>query len=234
MRNNKKGISDDRLVSRTGKQAVVLLSGGLDSAVALYYAISKGFNCSCLIFDYGQRHKREIRSARNIARSIRCPSRVIKIHMPWHGSSLLNKKLDIPKRRQKKIPSTYVPARNIIFLSFALSCAEAIGARNIFIGAHIQDYSGYPDCRPEFYRAFTKAALKGTKTGVNRKGIKIHTPLINKTKAEIVRLGKSLEVPFNLTWSCYSGDKTPCQVCDSCYYRSKGFKEAGIKDSIHG
>jgi 7-cyano-7-deazaguanine synthase len=126
-----------------------------------------------------------------------------------------------------------VPARNIIFLSFALSCAEAMGARSIFIGAHIQDYSGYPDCRPQFIRAFTRAALKGTKTGVNRKGIRIMTPLIDKKKSEIIKLGKKLDVPFELTWSCYSGEDIPCKTCDSCHYRRKGFKEAGIEDPTY-
>ncbi len=215
------------------KKAVVLLSGGLDSAVALYLANAQGFECSCLIFDYGQRHKRELESAKRIAKSAGCNFRVIKIHMPWHGSSLLDHKLKIPNRRQKNIPSTYVPARNIIFLSFALSCAEATGAKAIFIGAHTQDYSGYPDCRPEFYRAFTRAALKGTKTGVNKKGIKIITPLINKRKSEIIRLGVRLKVPLELTWSCYSADKIPCMRCDSCHYRRKGFIEAGIKDPAY-
>lgn len=218
------------------KKAVVLLSGGLDSAVALYVAIDKGFDCSCLIFDYGQRHKRELISARRIAKSAGCHFRVIKIHMPWHGSSLLCKKIRVASYKSQvtgNIPNTYVPARNIIFLSFALSCAEATGAKAIFIGAHVQDYSGYPDCRPEFYRAFTRAALKGTKTGVNKKGIKIFTPLINKRKSEIIKLGKRLNVPLELTWSCYAGGKQPCMTCDSCHYRSKGFKEAQIKDPAY-
>lgn len=215
------------------KKAIVLLSGGLDSAVALYVAIDKGFDCSCLIFDYGQRHIRELNSAKRIAKVAGCNFRVIKIHMPWHGSSLLDKRIKIPKRRQKIIPSTYVPARNIIFLSFALSCAEATKAKAIFIGAHSQDYSGYPDCRPEFYRAFTKAALKGTKTGTNKKGIKIFTPLIKKNKSQIIKLGRKLNVPLELTWSCYAGGKQPCMTCDSCHYRSKGFREAGIKDPVY-
>jgi 7-cyano-7-deazaguanine synthase len=130
------------------------------------------------------------------------------------------------------IPSTYVPARNIIFLSFALSYAEAIKAGAIFIGAHSQDYSGYPDCRPEFYRAFSKVIATGTKSGVEKRKIQIKTPLIRKTKAQIIRLGKSLGVPFALTWSCYRGGKRPCGICDSCYFRAKGFREAGLIDPL--
>jgi 7-cyano-7-deazaguanine synthase len=130
------------------------------------------------------------------------------------------------------IPSTYVPARNIIFLSFALSYAEAIGARAIFIGAHSQDYSGYPDCRPEFYRAFSQIITTGTKTGIEKRSIKIETPLIHKAKAEIIRLGARLGVPFEFTWSCYQGGNRPCGKCDSCCFRAKGFKEAGITDPL--
>ncbi len=126
------------------------------------------------------------------------------------------------------IPATYVPGRNIIFLSFALSFAEAISAKAIFIGAHSQDYSGYPDCRPEFYQAFRKVSLSGTKAGLQNKGIKIITPLIYKNKAQIIKMGNRLGVPFALTWSCYRGGKEPCGKCDSCYYRIKGFKETGI------
>jgi len=214
-----------------------LLSGGLDSATTLYFARSQGYKCFCLIFDYGQRHKREIESAKKIARAANCPYKIIKINLPWKGSALLDKKIKIPKLANlrtcelaNKIPSTYVPARNIIFLSFALSFAETIGAKAIFIGAHSQDYSGYPDCRPEFYRAFDRVISVGTKSGVEKKEIKIRTPLIDKTKAQIIRLGKKLGVPFELTWSCYEGGRVPCGKCDSCYFRAKGFKEAGIPD----
>ena len=132
--------------------------------------------------------------------------------------------------KQGTIPDTYVPARNIIFLSFALSYAEAIGAGDIIIGAHSQDYSGYPDCRPEFYRSFSGVISTGTKTGVEGKALKVQTPLIRMNKAQIIRLGARLGVPFGSTWSCYSGGKIPCGVCDSCRFRAKGFKEAGIKD----
>jgi len=228
------------------KRAVVLLSGGLDSATALYFAKEKGLECFCLTFDYGQRHKREVEAAEKIASYAGVPYKVIKINLPWQGSALLDKRIAIPssvkvskcpatgalalRQGVKKIPSTYVPARNIIFLSFALSYAEAIGAGSIFIGAHSQDYSGYPDCRPEFYRAFNRVASKGTRAGVEKKGIKIEAPLIDKGKAEIIRLGLKLGVPFALTWSCYAGGRRPCGRCESCYFRGRGFKEAGATD----
>jgi 7-cyano-7-deazaguanine synthase len=224
----------------TGRQAIVLLSGGLDSATTLYFAKKQGFKCSCLIFDYGQRHAKEIESAKRIAAIARCKAQVIKINLPWKASALLDKKIKIPLaagrqaclpvRQASEIPSTYVSGRNIIFLSFALSFAESINASAIFIGAHAQDYSGYPDCRPEFYRAFDRVISTGTKAGVEHRGIKIITPLIHKTKAGIIRLGKKLNVPFELTWSCYRGGRKPCGECDSCYYRAKGFKESGFRD----
>lgn len=210
------------------KDAIVLLSGGLDSATALYFARAQGYRCFALIFDYGQRHKKEIAAAKKVAKQARCLYQVLKIKLPWKGSALLDKKIKI-KRGRGAIPATYVPARNIIFLSFALSCAEARGARAIFIGAHAQDYSGYPDCRPQFYQAFSKVINCGTKAGGK---IKVFTPLINKTKAGIIRMAESLKVPLELTWSCYRGAKLPCGKCDSCYFRQKGFREAGIKDPI--
>ena len=219
------------------RKAVILLSGGLDSATTLYFAKDKGYECFCLIFDYGQRHKRELESAKAIAGKAGCAWRIVKISLPWKGSSLLDRNIKIsePKNRKTKkpkneIPLTYVPGRNIIFLSFALSYAEAIGAGSIFIGANAIDYSGYPDCRPEFYDAFIKAANLGTKAGVEGKKIKVVTPLIRKTKARIVRLGIGLGVPYGLTWSCYRGGKTPCGKCDSCNFRAKGFQEAGVRD----
>ena len=215
------------------KKAVVLLSGGLDSATALYIARAKGYACHCLVFDYGQRHLREIEAAKKLAKKSGSSCQIVKISLPWKGSSLLDRKVKLPKALRlavDKIPTTYVPGRNIIFLSFALSFAESIGAQAIFIGVHSQDYSGYPDCRPEFYQAFKKVVSSGTKAGVQHKKIKILTPLIYKTKAGIIRLGNKLGVPFKLTWSCYKGGKAPCGECDSCYYRAKGFAEAGIKD----
>ena len=220
------------------KNAVVLLSGGLDSAVVLYFARKQGFKCYCLIFDYAQRHKREIESAKKIARMAGARSKLISIPFPWKGSSLLDNKISLSPAPVKSIveaagiPLTYVPGRNIIFLSFAVSYAEAISARTVFIGAHTEDYSGYPDCRPEFYRAFQKAVDSGTKAGVQGGGIKIFTPLINKTKAGIIKTGLHLGVPFQFTWSCYKGGRKPCGECDSCFFRAKGFKEAGIEDPL--
>ncbi|MFA5090788.1 MAG: 7-cyano-7-deazaguanine synthase QueC [Candidatus Omnitrophota bacterium] len=216
------------------KKAIVLLSGGLDSAAVLYLAKKEGFSCSCLIFDYGQRHKREIESARRIAASAGCRAKVLKIPFPREGSSLLGKQREVPLTRKGKgdIPSTYVPARNIIFLSLALSYAEASGAGTIFIGAHSQDYSGYPDCRPQFYRIFQRLAACGTKSGVEGRGVKIRAPFLNRGKASIIRTGISLGVPFHLSWSCYKGGLRPCGKCESCYFRAKGFKEAGVKDPL--
>ena len=220
------------------KKAIVLLSGGLDSATTLYLARKQGYKCFCLSFDYGQRHKKEIECAKKIARVANCPFRIIKINLPWKGSSLLDRKIKISllksqePRAKSQIPSTYVPARNIIFLSFALSFAEAIKAEAIFIGANAVDFSGYPDCRPEFYRAFKKVISTGTKAGVEKRGIKIQIPLIRKTKSQIVRKASQLGVPFALTWSCYQGGRVPCGECDSCYYRAKGFLETGIRDPL--
>lgn len=218
------------------EKAVVLLSGGLDSATTLYFAKKNGFACFPLIFDYGQRHRRELSSARAIAKKAGVKAEVLKIRLPWKGSSLLDNKKRLPRcgnAGKGQIPSTYVPARNIIFLSYAVSYAEAIGAGTVFIGAHIQDYSGYPDCRPEFIRAFSSAITKGTRSGVEHKPVRIDTPLINKGKADIVRLAKRLGVPLELTWSCYGGGKFPCGKCDSCYYRIAGFAEAGIVDPAY-
>ncbi|MFA5112756.1 MAG: 7-cyano-7-deazaguanine synthase QueC [Candidatus Margulisiibacteriota bacterium] len=201
-------------------KAVVLLSGGLDSTTTLYYAKSKGYQCFALIFDYGQRHRRELRSAMAVAKCAGVKHQVLQIKLPWKGSSLLDKKKNIPANRKLKgIPSTYVPARNTIFLSFALSYAEAIGAKAIFIGANAVDFSGYPDCRPAFYRAFRKVAEQGTKA----KKIKIVTPLLKLTKKQIVTLGRKLKAPLDLTWSCYQGGAKPCGVCDSCRLRARGF-----------
>jgi len=215
------------------KKAVVLFSGGLDSTTLLYYVKSRGLKAHCLIFDYGQRHVKEIEHAKRLARKNHCPFQVVKIALPWQGSSLLDKSMRLPQLQKinpKEIPSTYVPARNIIFLSFAVSYAEAIHADAVFIGANAIDYSGYPDCRPEFLHAFQRAVKKGLKTGVQGRGIHIYAPLLRKTKAQIIRLGKKLNVPYHLTWSCYQGGKKPCGKCDSCFLRRRGFEEAGIKD----
>lgn len=208
------------------------MSGGLDSAVTLYYAKNAGYKCLCLGFDYGQRHLRELECAKELCRRAKAEFQLIKFAMPWQGSALLDKKEKLKGHRlgNKSIPNTYVPARNIIFLSFALSCAEAIKAEKIFIGAHSQDYSGYPDCRPEFYRSFAKVVKSGTKAGAENKPVAVETPLLYKFKSDIIKMGIRLRVPFELTWSCYKGGKRPCNECDSCAYRKKGFKEAGIAD----
>lgn len=214
-------------------KAVVLLSGGLDSATLLYYAKTKGPVPYCLIFDYGQRHRVELKKAAALARHAGCPYGIVKIQLPWGGSALLDKRIRLPRRKTidpKKIPVTYVPARNIIFLSLAASFAEASGARAIFIGANAVDYSGYPDCRPEFFKAYQEALAKGLRTGVEGKTIKIYTPLIRKTKAQIIKLGLKLKVPYHMTWSCYQGGRCPCGTCDSCRLRAKGFEEAGVAD----
>jgi len=216
------------------KKAIVLVSGGLDSAVTLYYALSKGYCAECVVFDYGQRHCKEVQRAAVICRKAGCRLWNVKMSFPWKGSSLVDPGMKLPARSLAKasrgIPSTYVPARNILFLSYAVSLAEARGARAVFIGAHSQDYSGYPDCRPQFYKAFQKAIDAGTRAGVERRPIKIIAPLIHSGKAGIIRLGKKLGVPFVMTWSCYAGGSRPCGVCDSCLFRAKGFKQAGFPD----
>jgi len=215
------------------KRAVVLLSGGLDSATTFFYAKDKGYEVSALIFDYGQRHKKEVLRAQKIAVYAKCDYHVIRIGFPWKGSALLDKTTALPSRKNpsaKEIPATYVPARNIIFLSYAASFAEGIGAGTIFIGANARDYSGYPDCRPEFFRAFKQVLKKGSKTGVEGNTIDIQTPLINLSKAGIIQLGLKLQVPYHLTWSCYQGGRTPCGTCDSCRFRQKGFRALGLED----
>ncbi|MCX5692943.1 MAG: 7-cyano-7-deazaguanine synthase QueC [Candidatus Omnitrophica bacterium] len=205
------------------KKAVVLLSGGMDSAVTLFIAKKNGYKASCLTFDYGQRHKKEILFAKKIAESAKSTCVILKISLPWKKSALLDKNIKVPENRKfsgrDNIPPTYVPARNTIFLSFGLSYAEAIGAKAVFIGANAIDFSGYPDCRPEYYRKFNELFKKATKA----RGIKIVVPLLHKTKEDIVRLGAGLGVDFNLTWSCYKGGSKPCGVCDACRLRAKGF-----------
>ena len=217
------------------KKAVVLLSGGLDSSTVLFYALSKGFKVNVLIFNYGQRHKKEISKAKKIAEIAGVSYQIVKLNIPWGGSVLLDKESQLPKAvlKRKKIPATYVPARNIIFLSLALSYAEVISANEVFIGANAVDFSGYPDCRPAFIKAFQKAADTGTKSAVEGRRIKISAPLINLSKKEIIKLGLKLGVPFEYTWSCYSGGRVPCAKCDSCLIRAKGFKEAGLKDPLY-
>jgi len=225
-----------------GKKAVVLLSGGLDSATTLTIALEKGFECYALTFRYGQRHKREIEAAKKIASSTSIAEhRIIDIDLAqFGGSALTDSKIEVPKDRADldsylQIPPTYVPARNTIFLSYALAWAEVIGAFDIFIGVNSTDYSGYPDCRGEFIAAFEKTANLATAAAVQHKGrYYIHTPIINMTKAEIIRTGTKLGVDFALTHSCYDPDQQgrSCGRCDSCRLRLKGFAQAGLKDPI--
>jgi len=211
-----------------GERAVVLFSGGLDSTTVLYLARSQGYHLYCLIFAYGQRHRKEIRAAQKIARLNKLPYKIVKINLPWTKSSLIAGKKKIPSFsvRRKNIPSTYVPGRNTIFLSYALSLAESIGAKKIFIGANSIDFSGYPDCRPAYYYAWQKV-LKALDTR-----IKIVAPLLKMSKARIIQLGSKLGVPYHLTWSCYRGGKNPCGLCDSCHWRQQGFQEAGRSDPL--
>lgn len=218
-------------------KAIILLSGGIDSTVTLYLAKERGFECHCLIFDYGQRHRREIEAAKTISELAGCPYKVLSLPLLWGGSPLLEKETPIPKNRQlhimkMSIPSTYVPARNTIFLSFGVSFAEAIGVNFVFMGANYIDYSGYPDCRPEYIDTYNELIRLGTRAGVEGRPIRIRAPLIKKRKVDIVRLGTRLNVPFHLTWSCYGGEDLPCRRCDSCILRAKGFDEAGIKDPL--
>jgi 7-cyano-7-deazaguanine synthase len=218
------------------KRAVVLLSGGIDSAVTLYVARHEGFQPHALIFDYGQRHKKEIEFAKKIAKKARCPYTLIRFSFPWKGSSLVDRKKNIPVHRSFKeikrgIPSTYVPGRNLIFLSMAASFAENIRAQAIFIGAHTQDFSGYPDCRKVFFSAFLKALKSGMKYG---RRIKVYAPFVGKNKTAIIKTGIRLKVPFEFTWSCYQGGRQPCGACDSCRFRTRAFRQLGIRDPYFG
>jgi 7-cyano-7-deazaguanine synthase len=220
-------------------KAVCLLSGGLDSATCLALARRDGFDCYALSFDYGQRHQIELEAARRVAAALGATAhRVAKIDLRAFGHSALTDDIAVPKSRDensmsKGIPITYVPARNTIFLSFALAWAEVLESSDIFIGVNALDYSGYPDCRPEFIHAFEHMSNLATKTGVEGvTHMKIHTPLIRLSKAEIVRVGAEFGVPFGMTHSCYDPDAAgrPCGACDSCLLRAKGFREAGVAD----
>ena len=221
------------------QKAVVLLSGGMDSATALAMTLKEGFDVIALTLDYGQRHRREIAAAKRVAAHFRVREhRVVSLDLTAiGGSALTDQRIPIPEGRPMQeighgIPATYVPARNTIFLSYALGLAEAAGAAAIVIAANFVDFSGYVDCRPEFYRAFQEVARLGTKRGVEGHPIEIRTPLIEMSKADIVRTGESLGVPWALTWSCYHGRAKACGVCDSCQLRLKGFREAGIEDPL--
>ncbi len=222
------------------KHAVVLLSGGIDSTTTLAIAIADGYETYVLSFDYGQRHHLELEAARRVAKSLGVNvHHVLKIDMHLFGGSALTADVDVPKRRSEKeigagIPVTYVPARNTIFLAHALAWAEVIGAAHIFLGVNAIDYSGYPDCRPEFIALFETLANIGTKAGIEGRRFQIHAPLIKFSKADIIRKARELDVDLALTHSCY--DPTPdglaCGLCDSCQLRLKGFREAGLADPI--
>jgi 7-cyano-7-deazaguanine synthase len=254
------------------KRAVVLLSGGIDSSTALAVAKSEGYELYALTFDYNQRHKRELESAGLVASTFGAQRHlIIKIDLREFGGSALTSEIEVPKKNESQklntsspIPVTYVPARNTIFLSFAIAWAEVLGAENIFIGANAIDYSGYPDCRPEYLRAFEDMANLATKASVeDRLRFMIRAPLISMKKLEIIRKGVELGLDYSLTWSCYDPQKkqklghiiqntvpptppspsreegegggesyVPCGLCDSCVFRAKGFKEAGIKDPL--
>ena len=220
-----------------GKAAVCLLSGGLDSSTCLAYARRQGFECHALSFDYGQRHRIELESARRVAIALGARRHlVMPIDLRVFGGSALTGDIPVPKGQMAQgIPVTYVPARNTIFLSLALAYAETLEAADIFIGVNAIDYSGYPDCRPEFIAAFERMARIATKAGVEGvAALKIHTPLIALSKADIVKLGIQLGVDFSLTHSCYDPDAQgrACGACDSCLLRRKGFADAGVRDPI--
>jgi len=221
-------------------RAVVLVSGGLDSTTALAIARAEGFVCYALTIDYGQRHRIELDAARRVASRLGARDHaVIDVDLRRFGGSALTADLVLPTGRDPRtmtdIPLTYVPARNTVFLALALGWAETLEAQDIFIGVNALDYSGYPDCRPEYIRAFEAMANLATKAGVEgRSRFSIHTPLIAWSKAEIVRKAAALGVDFAITWSCYDprGDGRPCTVCDACILRMKGFAEAGIHDPL--
>ncbi len=220
-------------------KAVILLSGGLDSSTVLYQALADGCECCAISFDYQQRHRKELNSAREVAKKAGVVEhQVIKFDLrQWGGSALTDNSIDLPQERSleemsQNIPVTYVPARNTIFLSFAVSYAETIAAERIYIGVNALDYSGYPDCRPDYIQAMQSVFRLGTKQGREGNPINIVTPLIDLKKTEIIQLGNKLGVPWDLTWSCYSGGDVACGVCDSCRLRLAAFAELGLTDPV--
>ena len=222
------------------KRAVILLSGGLDSTTCLAIAREQGFDLFALTVNYGQRHAFELQSAKNVALSLDVEKHsVLDIDLAQFGGSALTDDIEVPKDRVESemsdIPATYVPARNTVLLSVALARAETLESFDIFIGVNALDYSGYPDCRPEYIESFERTANLATKAGVSGKNFHIHTPLINMTKAEIIKSGTKLGVDYGLTFSCYDPQETgaPCGHCDACILRLKGFKEAGIPDPLN-
>lgn len=220
-------------------KAVVLLSGGLDSSTVLYQAKAEGYECYAISFDYHQRHRRELESAIAIAQlaGVKDHQVVCFDLRQWGGSALTDDTLDLPQTRSlqqmsQSIPITYVPARNTIFLSFGLSYAEAIGATALYLGVNALDYSGYPDCRPDYIQAMQEVFRLGTKQGREGQPIQIITPLVQLRKTEIIELGNKLGVPWHKTWSCYAGDELACGVCDSCRLRLAAFAELGLNDPL--
>jgi len=216
----------------TEKSAVVLLSGGLDSATVLAMAKESGFRCHALSVDYGQRHRSELDAAENVSRAFSAELKTIQLDLRTFGGSALTDDIDVPEEESEGIPVTYVPARNTIMLSLALAWAEVLGAGDIFIGVNAVDYSGYPDCRPEFINAYEEMANLATKAGVTGHRLTIHTPLLDLSKADIIQQGTDLGVDYALTVSCYQADGQgrACGVCDSCRIRIAGFESAGISD----
>lgn len=223
-----------------GRRAVVLLSGGLDSTTCLYWALARGYSCEALSVLYGQRHARELESARRVAKAARVPWRAVTLELPWlEVSSLVDPAarlpdVPLPRIGAGGIPSTYVPARNTVLLAVAASLADATRSSFLVTGANALDSSGYPDCRPDFHAAFDRVLAKGTRAGDEGRTIKVVAPLIRLDKAGIVRLARRLEAPLHLTWSCYKGRERPCGRCDSCKLRAKGFAEAGVPDPALG
>ena len=219
----------------SGKKAIVLFSGGLDSTTCLYWALDQGYTCETLTVSYGQKHMREVSAARQIASHLGVKQHCVNLNLPWlTSSSLVDTKQCIPDQplaeiTNGEIPSTYVPGRNLMFLSVAASLADAIEADAIVAGPNAIDFSGYPDCTPQFFDMARQAINLGTKRGVLH-GVKVLAPLMTLTKTDIVKLGAKLGVPFELTWSCYNGGEKPCGHCDSCKLRARGFAQAGIKD----
>lgn len=221
------------------KEAIVLLSGGLDSSTVLAMAKELGYEVVALTFDYGQKHRRELQSAKEVAKAVGVKGHiVIPIDLGRHlRSSLTQKEMEVPKGRMKKnirtdIPDTYVPSRNIVFLSIASSIAESRGAEAIFIAANSVDFSGYPDCTPEFLTSFQRVLEVGTKAGKEGHAVRVEAPILKMSKGEIVREALRLKVPLQHTWSCYEGGSRACGKCDSCQLRLRGFKDAGARDPI--
>jgi 7-cyano-7-deazaguanine synthase len=217
-----------------GAKAVVLLSGGLDSATVLAIARDQGYRCYALSLDYGQRHRAELAAARRVAESLRVVEhKVIPLDLTSiGGSALTDSAIDVPDKPGDGIPVTYVPARNTIFLALALGWAEVLGAWDLFIGVNAVDYSGYPDCRPEYIQAFQRLCQLATRAGVEGGSFRVHAPLIELSKADIIRFGNRLGVDYGLTVSCYSADEVgrACGRCDACRLRARGFAEAGVED----